>query len=89
MRCPCGLETMICGSSGRGIGGVNRLVLDFHDNQRECHDFAFLIIVLIIVLFQSWRRSLYHVSISPSLEMFASGSHVASLIGYPFHLMKY
>ena len=38
---------------------------------------------------QSWCWSLYCVNMSPSLEIFASGSHIASSIGYPFHLMKY
>ena len=40
-------------------------------------------------LFHSWCRCLYSSSRSPSSENADSGSHEASVIGYPSHLMRY
>ena len=75
-------EEMVCFTSSSSNQILEVLVWRFGVDQDNCIEGMSLWIVI-----QSWFQSLYCSSMSPFSENADLFSHIASVIGHPFHLM--
>ena len=75
-------EKMVCFTFLLSNWILEVLVRRFGVDQDNCIE-----VILLWIVILSWYQSLYCSSMLPFLENADSFSHVASVIGYPFHLM--